>query len=132
MGNTSSINSINFEDMQAIIKKSDYIIINTLDINEQKCLIKNTVSPSQEIKILNDNLKNTKLLKIIIYGKNCNDTKLLQKYKQLINLGYVNSAIYIGGLFEWLLLQEIYGEDEFPTTSYELNHLLYKPDKTLP
>jgi len=66
---------------------------------------------------------------IIIYGKNANDNKSLEKYKQLISLGFVNVYIYCGGLFEWLLLQDIYGEDEFPTTKKELDIIKYKPSK---
>ena len=34
-------NKINFEDMQRVIEKDDVLLINTLDINNQKCLIKN-------------------------------------------------------------------------------------------
>ena len=34
--------------------------------------------------------------------------------------------IYIGGLFEWLLLQDIYGDDEFPTTTKIIDILKYK------
>ena len=41
MGNSVSINKINFEDVQEAIKK-DYIIINTLPSSNQKCLIDNT------------------------------------------------------------------------------------------
>ena len=33
----------------------------------------------------------------------------------------------MGGLFEWLLLQDMYGSDEFPTTNKELDVLKYKP-----
>ena len=29
-------------------------------------------------------------------------------------------------MFEWLLLQDIYGDDEFPTTTKELDILKYK------
>ena len=39
MGNYNSINKINFEDMQDAIKREDSIIINTLDITNQVCLI---------------------------------------------------------------------------------------------
>ena len=39
----------------------------------------------------------------------------MKKYDQLIGLGFVNVFIYPGGLFEWLLLQDIYGYDNFPT-----------------
>ena len=48
------------------------------------------------------------------------------KYKQLLSLGFTNVSIYIGGMFEWLLLQEIYGEAPFPTTCHELDLLKYK------
>jgi len=39
--------------------------------------------------------------------------------------------IYKGGLFEWMLLQDIYGEDEFPTTSKQMDILLYRPLKSM-
>ena len=35
--------------------------------------------------------------------------------------------IYLGGLFEWLCLQDIYGENAFPTTTHEIDLLKYKP-----
>jgi len=34
--------------------------------------------------------------------------------------------VYPGGLFEWLLLQDIYGEDNFPTTKKEMDILRFK------
>jgi hypothetical protein len=34
-------------------------------------------------------------------------------------------------MFEWLLLQDIFGEKEFPTTKKELDVLKYKPNKSL-
>ena len=36
----------------------------------------------------------------------------------------------MGGIFEWLLLQDIYGDDQFKTTSRELDILKYKPIST--
>ena len=48
MGQTQSINKLNFESVQNIINnntiKGSFIIISTLDINDQECLIKNTLS----------------------------------------------------------------------------------------
>jgi hypothetical protein len=38
--------------------------------------------------------------------------------------------MYTGGLFEWMLLQDIYGDAEFPTTSRELDVLKFRPHKT--
>ena len=46
-------------------------------------------------------------------------------------MGFKNVHIYTGGLFEWLLLQDIYGDKNFETTSYEINHLKYKPNASL-
>jgi hypothetical protein len=39
--------------------------------------------------------------------------------------------VYTGGLFEWLMLQDIYGETDFPTTKKELDILRFKPNKIL-
>jgi len=39
--------------------------------------------------------------------------------------------IYSGGLFEWLLLQDIYGSDLFPTTNDKVDFLKYKGRKKL-
>jgi len=129
MGNINSIqniNKINFEDMQKIINNKKYIIINTLEVNNQECLIKNTISPLEEVSILNKYINNYKNIYIIIYGKNNNDQKIFSKYQQLIKLGFINVYLYIGGLFEWLLLQDIYGFENFPTTSNEIDILKYK------
>jgi rhodanese-related sulfurtransferase len=123
---------INFEDMQIILKKREkYIIINTLSIHEQDCLIKYTLPYNEEEKIINDSLSffNKSNKKIIIYGKNSYDNSIDKKYKQLLNLGFVDIYIYKGGMFEWLLLQDIYGFELFPTTSKNLDLLKYRPIK---
>ena len=127
MGNTTSlIKKINFEDMQRVIEKDDVLLINTLDINNQKCLIKNTNLPEKEVKLLNNYIKTNKNYKIVIYGMNSCDNTINTKCEQLNQLGFTNIYVYPGGLFEWLLLQDIYGEELFPTTSTEIDHLKYK------
>jgi hypothetical protein len=127
MGNTTSlIKKINFEDMQRVIEKDDVLLINTLDINNQKCLIKNTILPEKEVKLLNNYIKTNKNYEIVIYGMNSCDNTLNTKCEQLNQLGFINIYVYPGGLFEWLLLQDIYGEELFPTTSKEIDHLKYK------
>ena len=127
----SSIKYVNFEDIQIICKnqKSSTIMINTLLLNQQNCLIKTTVPAIQEEHIINQFIQQKQLsVYIIIYGKNNNeDDSIIKKYKQLKNLGFSNIFIYKGGLFEWLLLQDIFGEEEFPTTSKENDILKYKP-----
>ena len=129
MGNSQSIQKINFEDVQYVLKNSEsHLLINTLPDTEQTCLLPNTVHASQEEIIINKYLKNgLKNIKIIIYGRNCNDEKIYTKCSQLTSLGFYNVYIYTGGLFEWLLLQDIFGEEEFPTTSKENDILKYKP-----
>ena len=130
MGSNYSINKINFESMQAIVNnnttKGKFIIINTMDHNNQECVIKNTVSPNKEIELLNEYLKNDLYINIVIYGENCSDIKIIDKYNQLYKLGFKNLYVYIGGLFEWLLLQDIYGDDEFPTNIKIVDILKYK------
>ena len=56
MGNqSSSIQRLNFEDIQyANANTNKYIIINTLPISEQSCLIPNTIHFSNEESIIND------------------------------------------------------------------------------
>jgi hypothetical protein len=49
----------------------------------------------------------------------------------LLALGFYNIFIYSGGMFEWLILQDIYGDKEFPTTSKQLDFLKFKPNKKL-
>jgi hypothetical protein len=96
------------------------------------CLIPNTVNINKEVELINHFIKiGNKQVKIIIYGRNCNDEKIYTKYNQLNSLGFYNIYIYPGGLFEWLMLQDIYGEKEFPTTKKELDILKYKPNKVL-
>uniref|UniRef100_A0A6C0EAZ5 Rhodanese domain-containing protein n=1 Tax=viral metagenome TaxID=1070528 RepID=A0A6C0EAZ5_9ZZZZ len=128
-------NKISFEDVQFIIKSSyntDFIIINTLPITEQDCLIKNTISYDSEEKIINELMTKYefKKYKFIIYGKHSNDVSIETKGKQLLNLGFSNVYVYLGGLFEWMLLQDIYGFDEFPTTKKVLDILKFKPPRT--
>ena len=71
----------------------------------------------------------SKLKKKIANDLNSNDEKIYTKYNQLTSLGFYNVFIYTGGLFEWLLLQDIYGVKDFPTTKKELDLLKYKPNK---
>ena len=68
---------------------------------------------------------------IIIYGKNSNDITILHKYEQLVKLGFTNVHIYTGGIFEWMLLHEIYGKDLFKITRYEIDILRYRPKSVL-
>ena len=131
MGNKQSyIKKVNFEDIQQFIKKkmNNCLLINTLNKTEQSCLITGTILINDEEKIINNCLKKglQEKINIIIYDKNAHQQKLLEKYEQLNSLGFLNVYMYTGGLFEWLLLQDVYGSEEFPTTSNDLDILKYK------
>jgi hypothetical protein len=63
---------------------------------------------------------------LIVYGKNATDDSAETKCKQLIQLGFKHVNWYVGGLFEWLLLQEIYGKGEFPTNGVCKDLLYYR------
>lgn len=125
MGNSLSIKKINFEQLQQSINERD-IIISTLSEKEQGCLITNTISVQSEANKINELLKTNKNKLIIVYGKNSHDDSVVIKSKQLIQLGFTNINLYLGGLFEWLLLQDIYGDELFPTTSKQLDLLKFK------
>ena len=134
MGNSgSSIKNINFEDMLSFIERTtnneNTIIINTLAQTNQGCLIKGTISIDDEIKILNYQLTKDKNTNIVIYGLNACDNTIIKKYEQLLGLGFYNVFVYPGGLFEWLLLQDIYGFKTFPTTTRENDILKYKGNR---
>ena len=142
MGSNHSKNKINYEDVQhacnnAFNNKNNngkkYAIINTMDKNWQSCLIQNTIAIREEEEIINGILKNkySNNITIIIYGTNSNDESIYSKYDQLVKLGIKNVFVYTGGMFEWLLLQDVYGPELFPTTSRELDILKYKPRKQL-
>jgi hypothetical protein len=125
----TSYKKINFEDVQYAIKNiNQYIIINTLPNTEQDCLIKHTLSYEQEESTINEMLGNYDFnkKKIIVYGKNSIDETAEKKYSQLKTLGFSELYLYSGGLFEWMLLQDIYGNTEFPTTKKVLDILKYK------
>ena len=133
MGRSQSTQKINFQDIQYVINNSQsHLLINTLNDAEQDCLIVKTINIKNEEMMINKLLQTgSKNINIIIYGRNCNDEKIYLKYNQLKSLGFYNVYVYVGGLFEWLMLQDIYGETEFPTTKKELDFLKYKPNKVL-
>ena len=128
MGNYQSIQKANFEDIQYILQKNKgTILLNTLHVNNQSCLIPNTLPLHSEESVINEMLNTNKNGHIVIYGKNSNDESIFKKSEQLTKLGFSNVYVYIGGMFEWLCLQDIYGDELFPTTKKELDILKYKP-----
>jgi hypothetical protein len=137
MGNqVSLIPRVSYEDIQMVVYRNTHapystILINTLPPSLQHCLIKTTVDIRIEEQLINNCLTKNPNMMIIVYGKNSNDITILHKYEQLVKLGFTNVHIYTGGIFEWMLLYEIYGKDLFKITRYEYDILRYRPKSVL-
>jgi len=113
------------EEMQTILKTPDkYIIIHTLTSEYQDYIIPGTVQDTREESIINEMLTRIDIpdKPIIVYGKNARDETPVTKTKQLKSLGLHDLSIYSGGMFEWLLLNEVYGDTEFPVQVQTNNH----------
>ena len=117
---------IGFEDIKHA-QKNGYLLINTLPVTSQGCLITGTIEATKEEDIINDMITHDEMDKIIIlYGANSTDTTADGKLQELQDVGFRRVYLYSGGLFEWLLLQDIYGEEEFSTTSKADDLLAFK------
>jgi len=130
----ASIKKVDYEDMiHAIRNPGDFLIINTLPIGEQQVLIKGTLPYNDEEPTINEMLTNYTMdaVSIVVYGKNANDESAEKKCRQIQTLGFRNVFLYGGGLFEWLLLQDIFGDVNFPTIGKTDNFLKYKPPSTI-
>jgi hypothetical protein len=116
MGNYNSVLKVSFENIQNMQNSDNVLILSTLSENNQDCLIKGTLDISHEEVTINNLIKTNNFYKIIIiYGENDHDSSVLDKYHQLKKLGFKKIYMYLGGIFEWLLLQDIYSCDKFPT-----------------
>lgn len=138
---TTKYNKVNFEDIQYFINNKRYnqyniILLHSLESSNEKLLIKNSIPANQEEELINSIIENTNSTYkmentyIFIYGKNNDDNKPYTKYDKLIQHGFSreNIFIYSGGLFEWLLLQDIYTFELFPTNIRVDDFLGYKQD----
>jgi len=126
MGNANSIQRINFEDLQ-VAQAKGWVIINTLPATEQNVLISSTTLCNDEIRVVELAIKRKE--PIVVYGRHCNDETIYSKYTQIKQLGG-QVYLYTGGLFEWILLQDIYTRVKFPCTGLSdttVDLLKYKP-----
>lgn len=113
MGISVSLEKVSSLDIKYIQQErmNEFYIITTLKQTSLHAipLIAGTLEPNDEERIINDLIKNKEFDKgIVIYGANSCDVKVIEKYKQILKLGFTNVFVYIGGLFEWLLLVEAY------------------------
>ena len=102
MGQTQSIQKINFEDIQYVLKnREQHVLINTLGSNEQNCLLPNTINELDEENILNIHVGgsqtpiylklNKKHQNILFFGKarlKNNDPAALDKIVAMANEAY--------------------------------------------
>jgi len=120
-----SMPSYNYHQLQDRMK-NDIVLINTLPILRQECLIKGTLKATHEVEHMNKLLKTNKNKEIIVYGIHHTDLTVITKYNQLKKLGFKNVHIYFGGMYEWLLLQEVFGVINFQTDGIIKNIVDYK------
>tara|TARA_B100001059_G_C17772653_1_gene549361 strand:- start:494 stop:886 length:393 start_codon:yes stop_codon:yes gene_type:complete len=130
MGNQQSLSFCNCQELQDKIsnvsKVEPFLLISTLDKEYQHCLIQGTLSIDDEETQINEYIRCKKKANVIVYGKNYRDETVYKKFKQLCQFGLFKVKMYGGGIFEWLLLQEIYGKQLFPTQGEENDILKYK------
>ena len=125
MGVMYSLPSYNYHQLQDRMK-NDIILINTLPLTRQECLIKGTLQAFIEVEYMNKLLKTNKNKEIIVYGIHHTDLTVITKYNQLKKLGFKNVHIYFGGMYEWLLLQEVFDTTNFQTDGNIKNIVDYK------
>lgn len=123
MGNV--VHKASFEDVE-YAQEGHAVIISVLPEHET-VLIKGTVLPHDEVGRVEKAIARKEY--IIVYGRNSNDEAVYTKYDQLVKLGG-RPLVYPGGLFEWLLLQDIFGE-RLQTTAHTLDILRYRPAKAI-
>lgn len=126
----SKMTACNYHYVREFTKNRSGILICTL--SNGSCYIPGTTEIEKEEAVINGILKKRAQTQnfIIIYGSNHMDDTVISKYRQLRNMGFRNVYCYLGGMFEWLLLQTVFGLTEFPTIG-DGEILDYNPVRTL-
>ena len=123
-----------FDDVLLAIQHPHMCLINTLPANEQGCLIAGTLPHDQEEEVMNGlvDAGDTRT-HFVVYGRNSTDTTVVTKAEQLLELGFAPERVlvYAGGMFEWVLLQDVYGTETFVTTTKVKDLLVFsRPTRT--
>lgn len=125
----NKLRRIGFADMKHAVQHA-YTLINTLPETQQGCLVQGTIPASEEEEYINDLLEHDEVDKIVVlYGAHSADDTVEKKAADLMEAGFRRIYVYGGGLFEWLLLQDVYGDTEFLTTSKVTDFLAYQPTR---
>jgi hypothetical protein len=124
MGVMYSLPSYKYYEVKDRLK--EVVLLNTIPIDRQYCLIKGTIKANIEEVYMNKLLKTNKNKEIILYGLHHTDLSVIKKYNQLKKLGFKNVHIYFGGMYEWLLLQEVFGTINFEVDGMIKDIIEYK------
>lgn len=129
MGNSSSLYSLHCKyniiqdyvcipDNYCIEFGERVYLITVMERDESDKVIKGTIPFKEEEITMNSIIKQNKMdtVTVIVYGKDACDERIYKKAKQMMELGFKRVRIYIGGMFEWNLLVELYGDENFPTS----------------
>lgn len=132
MGAHQSVDMSSYEDVLTAIKHPGTVIVmNTLPMQKQDCLILHSISALHEETTLNGLLDKGEIEKpIIVYGLNCVDKTPYRKLEQLLSLGFSRVSVYPGGMLEWLLLQDAFGKKTFETTILCSDIMMFSPTAT--
>jgi hypothetical protein len=92
------------------------ILINTFTPvqQQQHGLIRGTTLADKEEQMVQSALERDLSITILVYGHNALDPLPYRQADKLRNLGFANVYVYVGGMFEWLLLCDLYGPDQYP------------------
>lgn len=118
---------VNFEAVPTA--SADGLLLTTLGSSpgaDPECAIAGTVPECQEAGRIKDVLSSSPDIPIVIYGSNSVDVAPFEKWRNLTQRGFTNVTVYTGGLFEWLLLREVYGAEVFPVTNPQNDLLRFK------
>lgn len=130
MGNAQSFAKVTYEYVKDITTNNQQVLlVSTLKRDKEKYGILRTIPIDNEESYINDLINKRQYgVIIVLYGENMYDTTVITKYNQLKKIGFNSCYIYFGGLFEWFLLQDVYGSEMFPTKSTPINGCLdFKP-----
>ena len=85
MGNSQSTQKINYEDVQYVIKNAEaHILINTLNENEQECLLPNTIGIHKEADLINNLINQDIKDEITKIASSTTESKTLVKIQAIL------------------------------------------------
>lgn len=131
MGNVQSLAKVTYECAKEIaLNNGKGILVCTLKEEKERFGILRTIPIDKEEECINNMIQKRQYdIVIVLYGENMYDPSVITKYNQLKNIGFINCYIYFGGMFEWYLLQDVYGSELFPTKNSPINGCLhFKPN----